>query len=262
MLLVQAGSEELTPLRPWLQADISQPAQEIAFLGDFQVPMADGTKLATSIWLPKGAGPFPVILIRTPYGRKRLAAEELRYVRRGYALVAQDVRGREDSEGEWLPMPFESGARLEIENQSDIEIKLYYYVDYEVYDEIDTPLRFHACFRREITVGIDESQVSTAYFHHGGVNLTGENNYVILDAKGKGHYIGCNINIHNLRFTQDWNWYGEGDDMIFIDGEPWPPRLHGTGMEDYFNTAWCPRREYNAPTTGSTWPAATTGAAG
>ena len=48
--------------------------------------MADGTKLATSIWLPKGAGPFPVILIRTPYGRKRLAAEELRYVRRGYAL--------------------------------------------------------------------------------------------------------------------------------------------------------------------------------
>lgn len=108
VLLVQAGSEELTPLRPWLQADISQPAQEIAFLGDFQVPMADGTKLATSIWLPKGAGPFPVILIRTPYGRKRLAAEELRYVRRGYALVAQDVRGREDSEGEWLPFAHEA----------------------------------------------------------------------------------------------------------------------------------------------------------
>jgi len=152
----------------------------------------------------------------------------------------------------WLPMPFESGARIEIENQSEIEIKIYYYVDYEQYDASDTPLRFHACFRREITVGIDESKVSTAFFHHGGVNLTGEGNYVILDAKGQGHYIGCNINIHNLRFTQDWNWYGEGDDMIFIDDELWPPRLHGTGMEDYFNTAWCPRQEYNAPYHGIT----------
>ena len=33
--------------------------------------------------------------------------------------------------------------------------------------------------------------------------------------------------------------------MIFIDGENWPPSLHGTGMEDYFNTAWCPTQEYH-----------------
>jgi phage protein U len=45
------------------------------------------------------------------------------------------------------------------------------------------------------------------------------------------------LNIHNLRETNQWNWYGEGDDMIFIDGEQWPPSLHGTGTEDYFNTA-------------------------
>ena len=37
-------------------------------------------------------------------------------------------------------------------------------------------------------------------------------------------------------------WYGEGDDMFFIDGEPWPPSLHGTGTEDYFNTSWSPER--------------------
>jgi hypothetical protein len=35
--------------------------------------------------------------------------------------------------------------------------------------------------------------------------------------------------------------------MIFIDGEPWPPRLHGTGTEDYVCMAWCPRQEYSAP---------------
>ena len=44
-----------------------------------------------------------------------------------------------------------------------------------------------------------------------------------------------------LAETRGRNWYGEGDDMIFIDGEPWPPSLHGTGTEDYFNTAWCPQ---------------------
>ncbi len=147
----------------------------------------------------------------------------------------------------FLPMPFESAARIEVENQSDIEVKLYYYVDYEIDRRVDTSLRFHACFKRQINVGIDDKKCSGAYFSHGGVNLAGENNYILLEARGKGHYIGCNLNIHNLRFTDDWNWYGEGDDMIFIDDEPWPPRLHGTGMEDYFNTAWCPTQVYNAP---------------
>jgi transposase len=56
----------------------------------------------------------------------------------------------------------------------------------------------------------------------------------------------------DLRETQQWNWYGEGDDMIFIDGEGWPPSLHGTGTEDYFNTAWSPKQEYSAPYHGIT----------
>ena len=90
-------------------------------------------------------------------------------------------------------------------------------------------------------------RVDNAYYEFGGKNTTGGGNYVILDAVGKGHYIGRNFNVHNLRDTREWNWYGEGDDMIFIDGEPWPPTLHGTGMEDYFNTAWCPRQEVCTP---------------
>lgn len=42
-------------------------------------------------------------------------------------------------------------------------------------------------------------------------------------------------------------WYGEGDDMWRIDGEPWPFSLHGTGTEDFFNTAWCPNELYQHP---------------
>ncbi|MGH3729076.1 MAG: glycoside hydrolase family 172 protein, partial [Micromonosporaceae bacterium] len=71
---------------------------------------------------------------------------------------------------------------------------------------------------------------------------------------GRGHYVGATVNIRNLRETFEWNWYGEGDDMIFIDGEPFPPSLHGTGTEDYFNTAWCPSESYAAPYHGITLP--------
>jgi hypothetical protein len=42
-------------------------------------------------------------------------------------------------------------------------------------------------------------------------------------------------------------WYGEGDDMFFIDGEKWPPSLHGTGTEDYFNTSWSPNELFQHP---------------
>ena len=84
-------------------------------------------------------------------------------------------------------------------------------------------------------------------FQFSGNNKTGKDNYVILEAVGKGHYVGCSLNIHNLRKTDKKNWYGEGDDMIFIDGEKWPPVLHGTGTEDYFNTAYCPTQEFSAP---------------
>ncbi|MFN8095818.1 MAG: DUF2961 domain-containing protein [Vicinamibacteria bacterium] len=38
-------------------------------------------------------------------------------------------------------------------------------------------------------------------------------------------------------------WYGEGDDMFFVDGEA-RPSLNGTGTEDYFNTSWSPNNLY------------------
>jgi hypothetical protein len=108
--------------------------------------------------------------------------------------------------------------------------------------------RFHAQWRRvNPCQGINESGLTNEEFEFGGSNLTGDDNYVILDAQGQGHYVGCNLNVHNLRLTEKWNWYGEGDDMIFVDGELFPPSLHGTGTEDYFNTAWCPQQPYSSP---------------
>jgi len=156
----------------------------------------------------------------------------------------------------FFAMPFADGAKIEVanENPSD-DLILYYYIDYEVYPWLDENLgRFHAQWRRQNPCdGIDESGMSNAEFQGVGEfadkikNLDGKGNYIILEAEGKGHYVGCILYVRNLRKTNEWNWYGEGDDMIFIDDDEWPPTLHGTGTEDYFNMAWCPTQEYCAP---------------
>ncbi|MGW0120369.1 CocE/NonD family hydrolase [Streptomyces sp. NPDC003327] len=59
--------------------------------------------LATDVCLPEGAGPFPAVLVRTPYDRTRHLAEARGWARRGFAAVVQDVRGRHGSPGEWRP---------------------------------------------------------------------------------------------------------------------------------------------------------------
>ena len=67
------------------------------------VPMRDGVRLATSIYLPEGNGPWPVVLTRTPYGKDMMygPATHKPYLERGYARVVQDSRGKFKSEGKY-----------------------------------------------------------------------------------------------------------------------------------------------------------------
>ncbi len=81
---------------------------------DVMVPMDDGVKLATDVYLPEGTGPFPVIVERTPYGRGD--DEGFRYTERGYAFVIQSCRGRANSEGEWEPFVNERADGLATHN--------------------------------------------------------------------------------------------------------------------------------------------------
>jgi uncharacterized protein len=68
------------------------------------VAMRDGVKLSTDIYLPEGGGKHPVILTRTPYGKTRNASANNAFVKAGYVVVVQDVRGRYASEGQWIPI--------------------------------------------------------------------------------------------------------------------------------------------------------------
>lgn len=120
-------------------------------------------------------------------------------------------------------MPFKHSARITATNEGARDVgSFYYYIDYRVLKEIpsETPY-FHACYRQETPC------------------LEGKN-YLILDALGKGHYAGCNLSI----LQRSMGWWGEGDDMIYVDGEEFPS-LHGTGSEDYFSDAWGMREDEN-----------------
>jgi len=153
----------------------------------------------------------------------------------------------------YFPMPFADGARLTLTNDGASPVGVWYHIDYEKLDRLgDDVGRFHAQWRRENpTTAVGEQKNVTS---HDGINLDGEENYVILEAEGRGNVVGYFLNVDNVAAGQhggdDDTWYGEGDDMIFIDGEKWPPSLHGTGSEEIFGGGACPNVAYAGPYTG------------
>ena len=152
----------------------------------------------------------------------------------------------------YFPMPFASGARVTLENRGSAPLggalgALWFHVDYELYD---APLpvgvdRFHACYRQERRTAAVGGRPNVT--HHDGRNVDGSENYVALDTAGAGRMVGLVLEIEN---RQGATWYGEGDDMVFIDGGRWPPSIHGTGTEEIFGGGACPAREYAGPYSG------------
>ena len=145
----------------------------------------------------------------------------------------------------YFPMPFSNGALVTVENQSEEVISaFYYYIDYEQHSSIDPNLgRFHAFWNRELTDPLPDGENEWSVFGPQAANTDGAGNYVFADIEGKGHFVGVNYYVD----CPSPIWYGEGDDMFFIDGEEWPPSLHGTGTEDFFNSSWCPQEIYMHP---------------
>jgi len=70
-----------------------------------QVPLRDGVHLSADVYRPPSGGPHPAVFTHTPYNNNSERTLEVAwsYVRRGYAYVITDARGRHDSEGEFFP---------------------------------------------------------------------------------------------------------------------------------------------------------------
>ncbi|MDO8683832.1 MAG: DUF2961 domain-containing protein [Armatimonadota bacterium] len=116
----------------------------------------------------------------------------------------------------FFPMPYRKGAKITVQNLTAKQISdFYFYVDYKVFDAPKNDLLyFHAQYRQEKPVLTHDS-------------------YTILDAKGRGHYVGCFLYARQ----NEPLWWGEGDDMIYIDGAE-EAVMKGTGTEDYFCHSW------------------------
>lgn len=134
----------------------------------------------------------------------------------------------------FFPMPFAHHARITVTNEGKQKIGgLYYSIDYRSQAHALPPgtLYFHAQYRQaQPNHGwiadwnpYDEYQQGTK------PNLDGKDNYVWLEAKGHGQFVGVTMSV---LANQDF-WWGEGDEMFFIDGEN-TPSITGTGTEDYF----------------------------
>jgi hypothetical protein len=134
----------------------------------------------------------------------------------------------------FFPMPFQMHARVTLTNEGAKEVPNFYFnIDYRAYSRPlpSDLLYFHAQYRQ----ASPNHGWSNQWKSNGDKivedkkNMNGEDNYVWMEASGRGHFAGVTMSVLQ---NQD-GWWGEGDDMFFIDGEK-VPSIIGTGSEDYF----------------------------
>ncbi|HYN85497.1 MAG TPA: glycoside hydrolase family 172 protein [Pyrinomonadaceae bacterium] len=121
-----------------------------------------------------------------------------------------------------VPMPFRTGMRVVMTNESGRDLpELFYDIDYTLGDKLPANvLYFHAHWRRENPTVI-------------------QRDYEILPrVAGRGRYLGTNIGVIVDRETYSTTWWGEGEVKIYLDGDTDFPTIAGTGAEDYIGTAW------------------------
>ena len=124
-------------------------------------------------------------------------------------------------------LPFAARARITVTNEGSEPINsLYWNIDWRAY-RASLPahtLYFHAQYRQAApNLAVPDAKT----------NLDGKDNYVWMEATGAGHFVGVTMSV----VENADGWWGEGDDMFFVDGEK-QPSINGTGTEDYFLGAW------------------------
>jgi hypothetical protein len=164
--------------------------------------------------------------------------------------------GSDKALNSFFPMPFQEHARITVSNEGQQKVNAFYFnLDWRALRQALPPgtLYFHAQFRQA-----QPNHGWTSDWQSNGdsqvdrkTNLDGQDNYVWLDAAGRGHFAGVTMSV----FQNQDGWWGEGDDMFFVDGES-RPSINGTGSEDYFLGAWdfgghpFSYRLYGAPVVG------------
>ncbi len=146
--------------------------------------------------------------------------------------------GSQKALNSFFVMPFRKKARITLTNDGDMPTgAVYYNIDWQKHASLPPDmLYFYAEYRQA-----QPNKGWTDDWPRNGVpkvldkkNLTGEGNYTIVDTEGPGQYVGVTLSL----LQNQGDWWGEGDEMMFIDS-PDKPTITGTGSEDYFLGAWC-----------------------
>jgi Protein of unknown function (DUF2961) len=128
----------------------------------------------------------------------------------------------------YFVMPYKKSARFTVTNESKQPIGAFYSnIDYQTIANLpaDT-LYFHAQYRQAAPCVPVMGEAAK-------LNPDGEHNYVFAETRGRGHLMGVTLGV----LQNADGWWGEGDDMIFVDDET-KPLINGTGSEDYFLGSW------------------------
>lgn len=138
----------------------------------------------------------------------------------------------------YFPMPFRKSARITITNEGSRPVSAFYYnIDWQKHQSVpEDAAYFYAEYRQATPTSAwtADWKLNSDPKVNNQPNLDGAKNYVILETEGRGHYVGVT---HNILQNQG-DWWGEGDEMIFIDDKA-KPYITGTGSEDYYLGAWC-----------------------
>jgi hypothetical protein len=126
-----------------------------------------------------------------------------------------------------FPMPYNKGAVVGLRNDSRVPItRLRVSLEDEKLRSLPPDWGFFHATHLEARAALDDAP------RFGPKQVPG---HLVLDAQGRGKYVG-------VLLRADWpheGWWGEGDWLIWSDETGWPPRYHGTGSEEYFNSGWC-----------------------
>jgi Protein of unknown function (DUF2961) len=133
-----------------------------------------------------------------------------------YASLPFDVGPKvHDLMKSWWTMPFKKSVDIELRNLGRVPVKLDFMLGVDPYTWTDRSMHFHAKWRAET--------LHTRPFR----------DWTFCDIEGKGVFVGDMLTLVNS--VRDW--WGEGDEKIFVDGESFPSWF-GTGTEDYYSYAW------------------------
>ena len=130
----------------------------------------------------------------------------------------------------YFAMPFQRSARITVTNEGKEPVNAFYSnIDYKSVSALPgNPVYFHAQYRQATP-----NRAETFASPKDEINLKGKQNYVFFETEGKGHLMGVTFGV----IQNAEHWFGEGDEMIFVDQNN-SPTITGTGTEDYICGAW------------------------